>query len=442
MRHAPIDSRLFVDHRARLAALMQPNCLAVVNNNDVLPTNADGSLVLHPGADLFYLTGVEQEESILMLFPSAHEEKNREILFLREPTEHVQIWEGAKLGKEEATRISGIARVEWLGAFPGIFHALMCEAEGVYLNANEHPRAQVVVETREARFVKQTRESYPLHTCHRLARLLHQLRTVKSADEVTLIRKACTITRDGFDRVARFVRPGVTENQVEAEFAHEFISQGAKFAYSPIIACGANALGLHYIQNSDTCQEGELLLLDVGSSYGNYNSDMTRTIPVSGRFTPRQRQVYDAVFRAYTACAAALKPGLLAKDWRTLAQETVQKELVDLKLITMKQVRAQGPEKKALGKYFMHGVGHPIGLDVHDVQPVDAPLQPGWVMTCEPAIYIKEEGLAVRLEDTLLITETGAQSLMHDIPMEADAIEELMNAGSVKPKSKGGKRRS
>jgi Xaa-Pro aminopeptidase len=289
MRHSQIDPKLFFENRRRLAALMQPNCLAVVNNNDVLPTNADGSLVLHPGADLFYLTGVEQEESILVLFPSAHEEKNREILFLREPTEHVQIWEGAKLGKEEATRISGIARVEWLGAFPGIFHALMCEAEGVYLNANEHPRAQVVVETREARFVKQTRESYPLHTCHRLARLLHQLRTVKSADEVTLIRKACTITRDGFNRVARFVRPGVTENQVEAEFAHEFISQGAKFAYSPIIACGANALGLHYIQNSDTCQEGELLLLDVGSSYGNYNSDMTRTIPVSGRFTPRQR---------------------------------------------------------------------------------------------------------------------------------------------------------
>lgn len=434
MKHSPIDSGLFVENRARLSALMQPNCLAVVNNNDVLPTNADGTLVLHPGADLFYLTGVEQEESIVVLFPGAHEAKNREILFLREPTEHVQIWEGAKLSKEEAAKISGIARVEWLGSFPGIFHALMCEAEGVYLNANEHPRAQVVVETREARFVKETRERYPLHTCHRLARLLHRLRTVKSTAEVDLIRKACTITRDGFARVARFVKPGVTENQVEAEFAHEFISQGAKFAYSPIIASGVNALGLHYIQNSAVCQEGELLLLDVGSSYGNYNSDMTRTIPVSGRFTPRQRQVYDAVFRAYTACAAALKPGLLAKDWRAFAQETVQKELVDLKLITLKQVRAQGAEKKALTKYFMHGVGHPIGLDVHDVQPVDAPLQPGWVMTCEPAIYIREEGLAVRLEDTLLITEDGARSLMHDIPMEAEAIEDLMNR-----KVKGGK---
>lgn len=434
MRYDPIDPQLFAENRARLMALMQANCLAVVNNNDVLPTNADGTMVLHPGSDLFYLTGLEQEESILLLFPGAHEAKNREILFLREPTEHVQIWEGAKLNKEEAIKISGIGRVEWLGAFPGIFHALMCEAEGVYLNANEHPRAQVVVETREARFVKETRERYPLHTCHRLARLLHQLRTVKSTTEVNLIRKACTITRDGFSRVARFVKPGVTENQVEAEFAHEFISQGAKFAYSPIIASGANALGLHYIQNSAVCQEGELLLLDVGSSYGNYCSDMTRTIPVSGRFTKRQRQVYDAVFRAYTACAAALKPGLLAKDWRTFAQETVQKELVDLKLITMKEARAQGAEKKALMKYFMHGVGHPIGLDVHDVQPADAPLQPGWVMTCEPAIYIKEEGLAVRLEDTLLITETGSTSLMHDIPMEAEAIEELMHR-----KVKGGK---
>ncbi|HSJ02783.1 MAG TPA: Xaa-Pro aminopeptidase [Verrucomicrobium sp.] len=437
MRHTPIDRQLFIENRERLCAQLEPRSLAVVNNNDVLPTNADGSLMIHPGSDLFYLTGVEQEESVLLLFPQAHDARNREVLFLREPTAHVETWEGVKLNKEDAHQISGIARVEWLGALPGVFHALMCEAENVYLNSNEHPRAQVVVQTRESRFVEDTLRQYPLHRYHRLARLLHELRTVKSRAEIALIRKACGITRDGLKRVARFLKPGVTENQVEAEFAHEFISQGAKFAYTPIIASGANALGLHYIQNSSVCQEGDLLLLDVGSSYANYNSDMTRTLPVSGRFTKRQRQVYDAVLRAYKVCLAALKPGLLAKDWRVIAQDAVQKELVDLKLLSMKQVREQGPERKALAEYFMHGVGHPIGLDVHDVQPVDAPLQAGWVMTCEPAIYIKKEGFGIRLEDTVEITEKGPVSLMQDIPMEADEIESLMASKSTR----GGKRK-
>lgn len=418
----------FIENRRRVTERLQPRSLCVVNNNDVLPTNADGTFVLHPNADLFYLTGIEQEETVVLLFPDAHEEKNREILFLREASESVQTWEGRKLTKAEATELSGIKRVEWLSAFPAVFHALMCEAENVYLNSNEHPRASTVLEdTREARFVRDCLKRYPLHRYHRLARIMHDVRTVKSSAEVAMIRRACEITRDGFARVARFVRPGVNECQVQAEFAHEFYSRGAKFAYSPIIASGINACALHYIQNNAPCQDGDLLLLDVGAARGNYNSDMTRTIPVSGRFTPRQRQVYDAVLRAYRACAAALKPGLLAKDWRKFAQETIEKELVDLKLLTLDQVKAQGPEKQALAKYFMHGVGHPIGLDVHDVQPVDAPLVAGWVMTCEPAIYVKDEGFGIRLEDTVLITEQGAESLMADIPMEAEAIEELMN---------------
>lgn len=424
----PITADVFTENRRRVASLLRPCSLVVVNNNDVLPTNADGTFILHPNADQFYLTGIEQEETVLVMFPGAHEEKNREILFIRDASELLEIWEGKKLTQKQASETSGIKRVESLASLPTILRTLMCEAENVYLNSNEHPRAGTVLEdTREARFARELIARYPLHRYHRLARVMHQVRTVKSSGEVAMIRRACELTRDGFLRVARFVRPGVNECQVEAEFAHEFISRGGKFAYSPIVASGINACALHYIQNDAPCRDGELLLLDVGSSVGNYNSDMTRTIPVSGRFSPRQRQVYDAVLSAYRVCAAALKPGLLAKDWRLIAQEAIEKELVDLGLLTLEDVKAQGPDKKALAKYFMHGVGHPIGLDVHDVQPVDAPLAAGWVMTCEPAIYIKDEGFGIRLEDTLLITDQGAQSLMADIPMQADAIEDLMN---------------
>lgn len=429
---SPLTPEVFASHRARVTALMEPRSLAIVNNNDVLPTNADGSLILQPNADLFYLTGIEQEESMVMLFPDAHEEKNREILFIRDASPLLEIWEGKKLSKAEAAAVSGIRRVEPLSALASIFHALMCEADQVYLNANEHPRTSTVLEsTREARFVRDCMARYPLHRYHRLARILHRVRAVKSPGEVEMIRRACGLTRDGFARVARFVRPGVNECQIEAEFAHEFISHGGQFAYSPIIAAGENACALHYIRNDMPCQDGDLVLLDVAASLQNYNSDMTRTIPVSGRFSPRQRQIYDAVLRAYRACFAELKPGLLAKEWRRFAQAAIEKELVDLGLLSLDQVRSQGPDKEALSKYFMHGVGHPIGLAVHDVQLVDAPLEAGWVMTCEPAIYIREERMGIRLEDTVLITPQGPQSLMSDIPMEADAVEDLMNSRST-----------
>jgi Xaa-Pro aminopeptidase len=327
----PVRSeKLFVENRARLRALLRPKSLVAVNNNDVLPTNADGTLVLHPNADLYYLTGVAQEETIVVLFPDASDERNREILFVRETSPLIETWEGKRLSKEEARKVSGIERVEWLSEFPVIFRGLMCEAESVYLNANEHPRATITVETREARFVRETQRAYPLHEYHRLAPLLHALRSVKSEAEVELIRHACGITGDGFRRAARFVRPGVNEAEVEAEFAHEFIRQGGKFAYSPIIASGANACALHYIANNAVCRDGDLLLLDVAASQGNYCSDLTRTIPVNGRFTKRQRQIYQAVLRVYRLCEAALEPGLTAREWRDFADETMAKELVDL----------------------------------------------------------------------------------------------------------------
>ena len=426
MRYDPIQSKLFVENRRRLAALMQPRTLAVVNNNDVLPTNADGSFPLRPSSDLFYLTGIEQEESILVLFPQAKEPRDREILFIREPKPLLEVWEGRKLTKEEAKKISGIERIAWVEDFPAIFRALMCECDGAYLNANEHARAVVVTETREARFVKACKEEYPLHQYHRLARLLHQLRPVKSEIEVNLIRKATAITRDGFERVARYVRPGVTETEVEAEYAHEFIRQGGQFAYTPIIGSGANACALHYIQNDGPCRDGEMLLLDVASSYANYNSDLTRTIPVNGKFSRRQRQVYDAVVRVFHQCAAMVKPGLTPAAWRKATDEFMEKELVDLKLLKPAEVKKQGPDKAAVKKYYMHGIGHPIGLDVHDVALLHEPMQAGWVVTCEPGIYIREEKLGVRVENILLLTEDGNVDLMEGIPLEAKEVEALM----------------
>ncbi|MBI3414456.1 MAG: aminopeptidase P N-terminal domain-containing protein [Verrucomicrobia bacterium] len=426
MRYRSIDSQLFVQNRANLAKLLLPNSLAVINANDLLPTNADATLPLRQSSDLFYLTGVAQEETILLLYPEAHDEKFREILFLRETSDLIATWEGHKLAKEEARKVTGIQRVEWLTEFRPIFHRLMCECGHVYLNSNEHKRAVIEVETREARFVADTLKRYPLHDFQRLARIMHRLRAVKSPLEIELLRAACFITKAGFERVCKFVRPGVNEMEIEAEFAHEFIRRGGGFAYTPIIASGANACVLHYIENDQPCRKGDLLLLDVGASYANYNADLTRTIPVSGRFTRRQRQVYNAVLRVLRATSAAAVPGKFPKDWQKEAEQFVEKELVDLGLLKMSEIKKQDPDKPAFKKYFMHGVGHPLGLDVHDVGLTVEPIQAGWLLTVEPAIYIKEEGFAVRLENDILVQAGGNVDLLADIPLEADEVEQLM----------------
>lgn len=427
MRHAPIDPALFTENRKRLAELLLPNSLAVVNANDVLPTNADGSLALVPSADLFYLTGIEQEQSILLVFPQADDENHREILFLREAHPELQTWEGHKLTKEEATGISGIKNVQWLQEFPRLFHRLMCECEHVYLNSNEHKRAVIEVETREARFVAETMRKYPLHDYQRLARVMHRLRVVKTPAEIDLLRKAAAITASGFHRVLHTLQPGMNEAEVEAELAHEYIRNRARFAYLPIIASGPNACALHYIANDQACRRGDLLLLDVAASYANYNADMTRTIPVGGKFSKRQEQVYDAVLRTLRACSAKLAPGLLWKDWQKFAEELLQNECLELGLLSPRDLKKQKPGQPPVKKYFMHGVGHPLGLDVHDLGFTTEPMQAGWVMTVEPAIYLPEEGFAVRLENDIVLGENGNEDLMEGVPLEADEIEEAMH---------------
>jgi Xaa-Pro aminopeptidase len=432
VRYKPIDPQLFRSNRERLKRLLPSNSLAVVNANDVLPTNGDGTLAMIPNSNLFHLTGIEQEQTILLLYPDADDEKHHELLFLREATVENELWEGHKLTREEARQISGIQHIHWLPEFPRLFHRLMCEGEHVFLDNNEHHRAVIEVESRGARFAADTMRRYPLQDYRRLAPLMHRLRAVKSPIEIALIREACDLTAAGFLRVLPFTRPGVSETEVEAEFAHEFIRQGSQFAYLPIIATGTNACCLHYVTNSSVCREGELLLLDVAAAYANYNADMTRTIPVSGRFTRRQKQVYNAVLRVLRQCIKGLTPGKKQKDWQREAEQLIEKELVDLKLLTPRDISRQSPDEPAFKKYFMHGVGHPIGLGVHDSVNVGQPLQAGWVMTVEPAIYIREEGFAVRLENDVLVTEKGPVDLMAGVPIEADEIEALMES---RPKS-------
>jgi len=427
MRHLPIKSQLFKENRKQLSELLVPKSLAVVNANDVLPTNADGSLVIHPNSDLFYLSGIEQEESLLLLYPDASDPKLREILFVREPNEHLQIWEGYKHSKEDARKISGIRNVKWISEFPGLFRILMCEATSAYLNCNEHKRAAAEVETRDDRFITQCKRDYPLQNFRRLAPLLHDLRIVKSPLEIDLLKEAVSITEKGFRRILKFVKPGVTEYEVEAEWAREFIRRRAKFAYSPIIASGKNNCVLHYLQNDQTCKKGQLLLLDVGACYANYNADLTRTIPVSGKFTRRQKQVYNAVLRVLRASTAGAKVGKLHSDWQKESEDMMTEELLKLGLLKPAQVKKQTTEQPAVKKYFMHGLGHPLGLDVHDVGDSTKPFQAGCVLTVEPGIYIPEEGFGVRLEDDIIVTADGPVNLMAKTPIETDEIEAIMN---------------
>jgi Xaa-Pro aminopeptidase len=427
MRHKPIKNKLFSENRKRLTTLLAPKSLAVINANDLLPVNADATLVMHPNSDLFFLSGIEQEESILLIFPDAAEERNREILFLREPNEHLKIWEGYKHTKEDARKISGIKNVQWLSEFPVTFRSLMLESDAAYLNSNEYKRANVEMETRDVRFIRQCQQDYPLHDFRRLAPLLHQLRVTKTDLELELLKEAIDITTKGFNRLLRIVKPGVTEYEVEAELAKEYIKRRGKFAYPPIIAAGKNNCVLHYWQNDQPCKKGQLLLMDAASGYANYNADLTRTIPVSGRFSRRQKKVYNAVLRVLRASIAGATVGKLHRDWQKESQVHMNEELLKLGLLKPSQVKKQDPENPACRKYYMHGLGHPLGLDVHDVGDMNVPFAPGTVLTVEPGIYLPDEGFGVRLEDDIVVTENGPVNLMEKIPIEADEIESIMN---------------
>ncbi len=430
MKYHKISSDLFSKNRKKFTSKMENGCLAVFNSNDIYPISADGTMPFQQHRDIFYLSGVDQEESILVLFPQASNPAHREVLFLRETNEHIAIWEGEKLTKQTAFETSGIKTVYWLQQFQSIFKQLMAEAQGIYFNTNEHLRANTEVETREDRFIKKTKTDYPAHQVFKAAPLLHKIRSVKENLEIDLMQQACNITESGFRRLLAFIKPGVWEYEIEAELAHEFLRNRSKgFAYTPIVASGKNACVLHYIENNQQCKDGDVILLDVGAEYANYSSDLTRCVPVNGRFTSRQKEVYNAVLHVKNEAQKLLVPGTIMAEYHKQVGVLMEEQLVNLGLISLDDIKNQSPDWPAYKKYFMHGTSHFLGLDTHDVGLWHEPIQAGMVFTCEPGIYIPEEGLGIRLEDDLVVQETGAPfNLMANIPIEAEAIEDLMNA--------------
>lgn len=411
-------------------AEMKPKSVAVFNSNDIYPVSADSTLPFAQHRDIFYLSGADQEESILLLCPDAPYEHLREILFLRETNEHIAVWEGEKLTKERATEVSGIKNIVWLKDFEKTLFEIMTYCDTIYVNTNEHYRSAVETETREARFIKWWKEKYPAHQVAKSNPILQRLRSIKEQEELDLIQTACNITEKGFRRILGFTKPGVWEYELEAELIHEFIRNRSKgFAYTPIIASGNNANVLHYIENNKQCHDGDLILFDIAAEYANYSSDLTRTIPVNGRFTARQRQVYDAVLRVKNEATKLLVPGALWKEYHIEVGKIMTAELLGLGLLDKADVQNEDPAWPAYKKYFMHGTSHHMGLDTHDYGLLYQPMEANMVFTVEPGIYIPQEGFGIRLEDDVVVQPSGEPfNLMRNIPIEADEIESIMNS--------------
>jgi Xaa-Pro aminopeptidase len=428
MKYHQLDRQLFIKNRAKFTAQMKPNSVAVFNSNDIYPVSADSTLPFAQHRDIFYLSGVDQEESILLLFPDAPYAHQKEILFLKETSAHIAVWEGEKLTKEKAFEVSGVKTVYWLQDFEKILFELMTYCDTIYVNTNEHYRQSVTTETREARFVKWWKAQYPAHQVAKSNPILQHIRSIKEQEEIALIQQACDITNKGFRRLLPFVKPGVMEYEIEAELIHEFVRNRSKgFAYTPIIASGNNANVLHYIENNQACKAGDLLLLDVAAEYANYSSDMTRTIPVSGTFTPRQKAVYNAVLRVKNEATKLLVPGEFWKNYHLEVGKIMTSELLGLGLIDKADIQNENPEWPAYKKYFMHGTSHHLGLDTHDYGLLHKPIEANMVFTVEPGIYIPAEGFGIRLEDNVVVQAQGKPfNLMRDIPIEVDEIESLM----------------
>jgi len=427
MRYLPIAAELFIQNRKRLIEQLKPNSIAVFNSNDIMPTSADGTHPFIQQTDIFYLSGIDQEESVLVIFPDAKEEKFKEILFLKETNEDIAIWEGQKYTKEEATAVSGISSVYWSQEFIKIFRELVFQSNTIYLNTNEHLRADVNVESRDMRFLQWCRKSFPLHHYERLAPIMHDLRMVKSSFETELIKEACSITEKTFKRLLEFIKPGVWEFEIEAEIYHEFLRNRSRGpAFSTIVASGIHSCTLHYVKNNQQCQDGDLVLIDFGAEYANYASDVTRTVPVNGIFTARQREVYNSVLNVQNAAMALLKPGKNLEDYNKEVGRVMESELIRLGLLNAAEVKNQSEDAPLYKKYFPHGVSHHLGLDVHDYGNKYRAFEPGMVFTCEPGIYIRDEAIGIRIENDILITEGNPIDLTQHIPREADEIERRM----------------
>ena len=428
MKYSKIDPRLFVKNRQRFSKQLKPNSIAVFNSNDFMPTSADGTHPFVQQTDLFYLTGIDQEETVLVVCPGASEKKQKEILFIKETNEQIAIWEGQKHSKATAQDISGIRTVYWTSELEGILRPLIFQSENIYLNTNEHLRAAASVESRDMRFLKWCRQVFPLHHYERLAPIMHDLRAVKSPPEIQLIKEACAITGKAFRRLLGFIRPGVWEYEVEAEIVHEFMRNRSRGpAFETIVASGTDSCTLHYVKNDKQCKSGDLVLIDFGAEYANYAADVTRTVPVSGKFSKRQKEVYNAVLKIQKAAIQMLKPGNSLEVLQEKVAKLVEAELIHLGVLKRSDIKNQPKDSPLYKKFFPHGTSHHLGLDVHDYGDKYRKFEPGMVFTCEPGIYIRDESIGVRIENDILITRKGPVDLTEGIPREVEEIEELMN---------------
>ena len=428
MKYLPIDSDLFVQNRKRFVEQLKPNSIAVFNSNDIMPTSADGFHPFIQQTDIFYMCGIDQEESTLVIYPDAAEEKHREMLFLKETNEKIALWEGQKYTKDEATAVSGIKTVYWNNEFNNIFKPLVFQSERIYLNTNEHLRSDASVETRDKRFIRWCRDTFPLHRYRRLAPVMQDLRIVKSSAEVDLIKRAGKITDKTFRRLLGFIEPGVWEFEIEAEIYHEFLRNRSRGpAFETIVASGVDSCTLHYVKKDKQCRKGALVLIDFGAEYANFAADVTRTVPVNGRFSKRQKQVYNAVLKVHKAAIRLLKPGKTLDEYSRIVGSIMEAELIDLGLLDAGEVKKQSEAQPLYKQYFPHGTSHHLGLDVHDYGDRFRKFEPGMVLTCEPGIYIRDEAIGIRIENNILITEDEPVDLTVDIPREADEIEDLMN---------------
>jgi Xaa-Pro aminopeptidase len=427
MKYFPIDRSLFIENRRRFVKKLKPGSAAVFNSNDILPTSADGTHPFVQQTDLFYLSGIDQEQSTLVICPDSKDEKHREILFLKETNEQIALWEGRKYTKEEASTVSGIKTVYWNQEFNNIFRPLVLQSENIYLNPNEHLRANASVETRDDRFVQWCRKAFPLHSYQRLAPIMQDLRVIKSEEEVALIKQAGNITENAFHRLLGFIKPGVWEFEIEAEIYHEFLRNRSKGpAFETIVASGSDSCTLHYVKNDKQCRDGDLVLIDFGAEYGHYAADVTRTVPVGGKFSKRQKQVYNAVLSVQKAAIKLLTPGKTLDEYNREVGQIMEAELIGLGLLDAEAVGKQSKDEPLYKKYYPHGTSHHLGLDVHDYGDKYRKLEPGMVLTCEPGIYIRDEAIGVRIENDLLISQKGPIDLTEGIPREAEEIEELM----------------
>ncbi len=429
MRYKTIDNKLFIKNRKNFISKLKNKSIAVFNSNDIYPISADSTLPFEQHRDIFYLTGINQEESILLLYPQSKNKDYNEVLFIRETNDYITHWEGEKLTKEKAREISGIKNIYWTSDFEKVFEFISKTCVNAYINTNEHYRQNVETQTREDRFIIWLKKTYPKITLLKSNPILQKQRSVKDETEIDLIRIACDITAKGFDRVLKFIKPNIWEFEIEAEFSHEFLKNRSKrFAYSPIIASGPNSNYLHYIDNNRKCKSGEIILMDVGAEYANYSSDMTRTVPVSGKFSNRQKQIYSAVLNVKKEATKLLRPGIILSDFHIEVGKLMTSELLRIKLLDKNDIKNQSKENPAYKRYFSHGTSHHMGLDTHDYCNLEMPIQKNMILTVEPGIYIKEEGFGIRLEDDVLIRENShPENLMEKIPIEIEDIEDRMN---------------